>query len=279
MLSPLRNRFGIPGVISVIALVFAMLGGAYAANDSGGGGKATASAKAKKGPRGPKGATGAQGAQGPVGPQGPAGAKGDKGDAGAAGAAGSAGTAGPAGAPGKSVSVTEIPAEELECDERGGAWVKEAGGTEVEVCNGEKGDPWSAGGTLPVGSTETGTWAFMGAALYSTPPKTEVGVATISFPIPIAAKLDKAHVHFTTDSDFSTFCEGIPRAPTAPSGHLCVYTSEFGGLQNAKLNSIAGPEGGLLLREARPPGAILYFEPTGETGEPVFGTGSWAVTG
>ena len=27
MLSPLRNRFGIPGVVSVIALVFAMLGG------------------------------------------------------------------------------------------------------------------------------------------------------------------------------------------------------------------------------------------------------------
>jgi hypothetical protein len=33
MLSPLRNRFGIPGVISVIAFVFAMLGGAYAANN------------------------------------------------------------------------------------------------------------------------------------------------------------------------------------------------------------------------------------------------------
>jgi hypothetical protein len=51
MFSTLRNRFGIPGVISVIALVFAMLGGAYAANNSSGGGKATASAKVKKGPR------------------------------------------------------------------------------------------------------------------------------------------------------------------------------------------------------------------------------------
>ena len=39
MLSPLRNRFGIPGVISVVA--FAALGGAYPANNSGG--KATAS--------------------------------------------------------------------------------------------------------------------------------------------------------------------------------------------------------------------------------------------
>jgi len=52
MLSPLRNRFGIPGVISVIALVFAMFGGAYAASNSGDGptasGKATASAKRGK---------------------------------------------------------------------------------------------------------------------------------------------------------------------------------------------------------------------------------------
>ena len=47
MFSPLRNRFGIPGAISVIALVFAMFGGAYAASDNSGGGKATASAKKK----------------------------------------------------------------------------------------------------------------------------------------------------------------------------------------------------------------------------------------
>src|SRR3954453_7338957 len=53
MLSPLRNRFGIPGVISVIALVFAMFGGAYAATNGGDGAKATASAK--QGPPGPRG--------------------------------------------------------------------------------------------------------------------------------------------------------------------------------------------------------------------------------
>src|ERR1700704_3299328 len=84
MFSTLRTRFGIPGVISVIALVFAMLGGAYAASNSGGG-KATASAKAKRGPRGPKGATG------PAGPTGPAGATGPSGARGATGAAGFSG--------------------------------------------------------------------------------------------------------------------------------------------------------------------------------------------
>lgn len=78
MFIKLRTKFGVPGIVSVIALVFAMFGGAYAAS-SDGGGKATASAKAKKGPRGPRGP---KGPPGPAGPQGPAGPKGDKGDPG-----------------------------------------------------------------------------------------------------------------------------------------------------------------------------------------------------
>src|ERR1700729_4312957 len=98
MFSTLRTRFGIPGSISVIALVFAMFGGAYAASNSASGGKATASAKAKKGPRGPKGATGPAGPAGPQGPAGPAGAQ------------------GPAGAAGKDgVGVTSAPATTVEC--------------------------------------------------------------------------------------------------------------------------------------------------------------------
>src|SRR5262245_60915 len=96
MLSPLRNRFGIPGVISVVALVFAMLGGAYAASNNDNG-KATASAKAKRGPKGPKGATGPTG---PAGPQGPAGANGKDGSNGANGQEGTNGTNG------KSVAVS-----------------------------------------------------------------------------------------------------------------------------------------------------------------------------
>ena len=92
MFSILRNRFGIPGVISVIALVFAMIGGAYAASGSGPGPKASASAKAKKGPRGPRGPRGPKGEPGPkgdTGPQGSAGPQGAKGDSGAPGAEGS----------------------------------------------------------------------------------------------------------------------------------------------------------------------------------------------
>jgi len=94
MLSFLRNRFGIPGALSVIALVFAMLGGAYAANNTANHGAKASKAskkskkKAKRGPRGPKGA------KGDTGPQGLQGAKGDTGPQGPAGPPGPAGTTG-----------------------------------------------------------------------------------------------------------------------------------------------------------------------------------------
>jgi hypothetical protein len=130
MLSPLRNRFGIPGVISVIALVFAMFGGAYAANDDNGGDKASASAKAKKGPRGPRGP------KGPKGPAGPAGPAGAKGDTGAAGSNGTNGTNGSAGAAGKSAETVSFTGEKtlgsVNC-KAGGVEVKSASPT-VLVC-------------------------------------------------------------------------------------------------------------------------------------------------
>jgi hypothetical protein len=94
MFSTIRRhlRLSPAGVVAVIALVFAMAGGAFAANHSGSG--ATASAKAKKGPRGPKGATGAAGAQGPAGPAGKDGTNGTNGTTGATGATGQTGATG-----------------------------------------------------------------------------------------------------------------------------------------------------------------------------------------
>jgi hypothetical protein len=107
MLSPLRNRagrrlrepFGKAGLtVAVIALVFAMLGGAYAA------GKLTHKQKkevekiAKKfqgtGPAGPQGPAGANGKDGAQGPKGDAGATGPQGPQGPQGAPGSPWTAG-----------------------------------------------------------------------------------------------------------------------------------------------------------------------------------------
>ena len=96
MLTPLRTKFGVPGVISIIALVFAMIGGAYAASDGGQFATASKSKKnsgltknqkkevesiAKKyqgtgpsGAVGPPGPAGASGGKGPIGPEGPRGA-------------------------------------------------------------------------------------------------------------------------------------------------------------------------------------------------------------
>jgi len=87
MLSTLQNRFGVPGVIAVIALVFAMVGGALAAS-----GPLAGSSKAhhprgltkgqvialikKLGGSGPPGSAGAQGPKGDQGPQGVPGAPG-----------------------------------------------------------------------------------------------------------------------------------------------------------------------------------------------------------
>ncbi len=215
MLSPLRNRFGIPGVISVIALVFAMFGGAYAATNDGG--KATSSAKAKKGPRGPKGP---KGDTGPAGPAGPAGAKGDT---------GAAGSNGSNGADGKSVTGVTIAAGG-ECG-AGVTGVKYTlDGVTTKVCNGKNGTNGQTGftETLPGGETETGAWAFGPA------PATATLRMPISFPIPLAAALGATKVHyidaageevseFGAKKEPSTVCTGTAADPTADPGHLCVY--------------------------------------------------------
>jgi hypothetical protein len=193
MFSTLRNRFGIPGVISVIALVFAMFGGAYAASNSSGGGKATASAKAKKGPKGPKGATGPAG---PAGAQGPAGPAGAKGDAGANGAAGPQGPAGPSGATG---------------------------------ATGQRGLEGPAGPACPTGpcflpseATETGVWGGANASSEPEGPR----VFPISFSLPLEAAPE---IVFLKEGETSKpGCPGeVNGVPTADPGKLCIYADIF----------------------------------------------------
>lgn len=212
MFSTLRNRFGIPGVISVIALVFAMLGGAYAANDSSDGNGATASAKkAAKGPRGPKGAKGATGAAGPAGPAGPAGANGKD------------GANGSNGAPGKDgVSVTGVPATVEECP-NGGVKYTSASGSNA-VCNGEDGQTGFTT-TLPSEQTLTGTWG--------TGPATPLGENGIKyFPISFPIPLEEAPIPIlvNTEEESKPGCPGRgdgfkPTIPEAEPGRLCVYVN------------------------------------------------------
>ncbi|HMJ71907.1 MAG TPA: hypothetical protein VK471_00935 [Solirubrobacterales bacterium] len=292
MFSPLRNGagkrlrepFGKAGLtVAVIALVFAMLGGAYAATDNGG--KATASAKAKKGPRGPKGPKGDTGPAGPAGQagaQGPAGAKGDKGDGGSAGANGkSAETAAFAGA--------------LHGCTAGGVEVKSASPV-AYVCNGKNGTNGQTGftATLPLGETETGAWA-MG------PEPTEVGSARspISFTIPLPAALSaegcttnpppatcKVHyINASGEEDLNSFnaetvldpahCNGNALVPTADPGHLCIYAgSQFNvNMSNETIFQLDGQSSG-----ASTTGAVMQLFVVDFTEPGAGGLGSWAVT-
>ena len=261
MYSRIREQFSTTALIlSIIALVFAISGGAYAASQA-----ESSKTKVVKGPRGKTGKTGKPGAPGPAGP---AGAKGD---------AGAQGPTGPQGAPGKdgnSAVVTPIGAEEGKCDERAGAEVSvKATAGAVEVCEGEKGatgSPWPAGGTLPAGSTEAGGWAINAteaSALFD-----QFVFAPISFTIPLAAELDATHVHFQDEAGFATTCPGNAENPGALSGHLCVFNGFTQNLTFAGITSL-GFSGSSQSSKA---GALLYFTATGDE---AVGLGSWAVTG
>lgn len=226
MFSSLRKHFGVPGLIAVIALVFAMVGGAYAASDNSGG-DATASAKGKK-KRNARRGKGlnvrkvrliarqearriVKNALPPAGPQGP------KGDPGANGQDGQNGQDGDDGTDGKSVEVNELVAGEC-VNEEGGAEVIQEGAAEgVEVCNGEEGSPWTAGGTLPSGATQTGGW-FLAAEEEPLP-------AALSFPIPLAAPIPGSNVVvFEEPGEGETAeCPGTAANPEAEPGFLCVY--------------------------------------------------------
>lgn len=245
MLSPLRNRFGIPGVISVIALVFAMLGGAYAANDNSGG-DATASAKAKKAKKGPRGPKGPKGDTGPAGPAGSAGPAGPKGDAGAAGSNGSNGSNG------TSATATTFAGSKGACS-AGGVEVKSASGTSL-VCNGTNGTNGTNGPpgppgafsteSLPSGETLTGVWEASGEIEGGSPENPDglesVALTAISFPIevsPAPTGVLQAGVGgafgFTlmdeeigADAEFATHCPGDAEEPKAEPGFLCIHMSD-----------------------------------------------------
>lgn len=88
MFRVLRRNLTPPTALAVIALVFAMSGGAIAAKNANDSAEASKSQRGLKGPRGKQGPRGLQGPQGPkgetgaTGPQGPQGSQGPKGDVG-----------------------------------------------------------------------------------------------------------------------------------------------------------------------------------------------------
>ncbi|HTA15367.1 MAG TPA: hypothetical protein VK781_10980 [Solirubrobacteraceae bacterium] len=196
MFSTLRSRLTYANLTVTLALVFAMTGGAYAA------GKILITSTKQIKPsvlhqlQGKAGSKGPAGLQGPAGPQGPAGAAGSKGETGAPGTSGKDGLQGEEGPQGK------------------------------EGKEGKEGSPWTAGGTLPSGRTETGTWAverssFVGNEGQTVPISFTLPVGLASNEVGTAVYVKKTEVGTPTGG-----CEGTIEHPTAPRGTLCVYVEE-----------------------------------------------------
>ena len=252
MLTKLRTRFGAPGVIAVVALVFAMAGGAWAA--SGGlSGKQKKEVKKIAQTEAKKFAT--AGPQGPTGAQGPAGAPGKDGTNGTNGTNGVNGTTGAKGATGATGPTGEAGEEGLE---------GEAGPKGATGVTGPEGSPWTAGGTLPSGKSEYGTW--------SAGPISEGGFGTwtsISIPIPLAS--GPALHYMGEGATPTTPCPGTFEAPKAAPGNLCVYRSNGFELAFAEEEN---PETGISAEGAGKSGANLFF--AGEEFQSARGV--WVVT-
>jgi Collagen triple helix repeat (20 copies) len=268
----IREPFGTAGlIVACVALVLALTGAAFAAGGLTGKQKKEVEKIAKKF-AGKPGAMGPAGANGSNGTNGKDGAPGAKGEDGTDGTDGTDGIDGTDGEDGKSVESAEIQADPSEptCDGQGGAvYNVEGSAVETTVCNGKEGSPWTDNGTLPSGATETGVWAITGQA-----GGPEIW-APLSFPVPYPSAIAETAVHFSSDSDFSTFCQGITAAPEAEAGQLCVYLNPQQTLTGTTYDGIyklasANNKG------ANRPGAVIRF--TAPTG-PVAASGTFAVQG
>ncbi len=166
------------------------------------------------------------------GKTGPAGEPGPQGEAGAAGAAGEAGSGGETGPEGK------------------------------------EGSLWTAGGVLPSGRTETGTWAFVSHA------EGPIRVP-LSFSIPTAEPLkptlgrgpiELLEPKEEDPTDTHPNCPGTVNKPEADPGFVCVYSETLEDPPLAASDQ-ASP---------RTSGVVLVFE--SKSSAPQIDEGTWAVT-
>jgi hypothetical protein len=275
MFTKLREPFGKAGlVVAIIALVFALGGGAWALSSSTSAGKQKA--KISKAKRHARGIRGPQGPAGPEGPEGPAGVNGKNGTNGQAGANGTNGT------PGKSVVSGEEPAG-ANCAE-GGYWFEIQGtGNKQYVCNGGGGSGGSGGGTLPVGQTVTGNWSF--SVPKGGEEDTPGGIkAFVSISYPLQAEFDFGGASerwigrdewLEPGEEYDTeHCPGTALNPEAAPGFLCFYASQ---MQNAgegpRRRWCESPSSRTSDPNSGATAVFCVLDPTKEA----YGYGSWAV--
>lgn len=275
----LMSRHANPATfIAVAALVFAMTGGAYAitggANENGAHtgahmakGKKKTKSKGAKGQRGPAGPRGPEGKQGPAGEQGPAGPEGK---------AGLDGKIGTNGANGESVTVASLAKGNAQCKEGGSSFA--VGGATTYACNGaegkpgKEGTPWTAGGTLPSGKTETGAWSVTSAS------EGAPTWAVVSLPLPVEPAPTPI---FVTREDVAT--EKVPagcaggsvEAPIAEPGSLCVYEGSNLGTNFAAFLNPAAETYVQNVNTATPNGVVINLACEAST---CLAMGTWAVT-
>jgi len=243
-----RKHFNAGTVVAIVALVFAMTGGAFAVSSKGGSQGPVASvakkkkAKVLRGPRGPRGATGPVGPvglTGPVGPVGPAGAAGKDGLNGKDGLQGPEGKDGPQGPAGP------------------------------QGAQGPTGEPWTAGGVLPPGKTETGEWG--GAAVVSS-----AALISVSFTLPVEPAPTFVFVKPGEDKS-GEGCPGVVNGlPTAEPGTLCVYAASLPAGKAPAPVLTTNADGSGLNPGASQTGAVMFFSCEPETA--CFQLGTWAVT-
>jgi Collagen triple helix repeat (20 copies) len=279
MIEFFKKRLSYANITLTIALVFAMSGGALAAS------RYLITSTKQISPKVLRSLTGKAGAAGPAGVTGPAGAPGLQGSQGPVGPAGSQGLEGKAGANGvdgaPGTSVTSAVAGQGEC-EAGGVKLTSVTGTS-SVCNGKEGSPWTAGGTLPAGKTETGSWSLVGLVTLANNGQLEEeeeerrGVP-ISFTLPVEPTVKP--VFLAEGQGKTTECPGTSEKPEAKAGFLCVYTTLEAGIKpiTGNPNVLFFAANKIAVGSTGPTGAIMIIPVTAEAGITTKVLGTWAVT-
>jgi hypothetical protein len=218
MLSRIHHKLGTAGfIISIVALVAALGGGAYAASGGLSGKQKKEVEKIAKKFAGKPGKNGTNGTNGANGPTGPAGAKGD------AGAAGTNGTSGTNGTDGVSVTSKSVSVGASACEGRGGSEFKSSSPAPTFACNAE------TSGELSPGATETGVWS-VGQLPEVEPAGTPAfAYVPISFPSPLPEGEAPLTVELIEEGATGTGCKGTAEEPTAEEGFLCVYMTPTSG--------------------------------------------------